>query len=188
MNLSNLFKANCKTYKTSDGFVFKYDPVTLLEYKTFRIRKIWILVSALVVLMMISLPIKSLVRLPKNFNVIGKYVPAFSEDALLDSLKEWNVYFPELVLKQMKLETGNFSSTLFKEANNLMGMTYPGKRVTTATGKYKIGKYTYAAYDNWVESAKDYAIFQKIFFTEKYYKLFLNNSNYAEDTSYAIKL
>lgn len=190
MNVRNLFKCKYKTYETSDGFKYKFDPHTLLEYKSFRVRKIWILISSIIILSFMVQPLSStqVNNIFRSAGLLKRYVPKLTEQTLLDSLISWNVYFPELVVKQMKLETGNFSSNLYKNTNNLMGMGYPYKRKTTASGKYQSGKYNYAKYDNWVESAKDYALYQKEYFTEKYYHIFLENNNYAEDTSYTSKL
>jgi len=189
MNVRNLFKTKYKIYE-SDGFVYKFDPETLLEYKQFKVRRIWILLFSIVMLSLIVQPLSStqVNRFFRSSGWLKHYVPKLTEQNLLDSLISWNVYFPELVVKQMKLESANFSSNLFMNTNNLMGMGYPYKRKTTASGKYVSGKYTYAVYANWVESAKDYAIYQKSYFTEKYYHMFLNNCNYAEDTSYTTKL
>ena len=191
MNVRNLFKCKYKTYETADGFKYKFDPKTLLEYKEFKIRKIWILLTSVVLLICIAVqPLSSnqVSNIFRSAGLLKKQVPKLTEQTLLDSLISWDVYFPELVVKQMKLETAGFTSNLYKNTNNLMGMGYPYKRKTTATGKYKSGKYNYAMYDNWVESAKDYTLYQKEYFTEKYYHIFLNNCNYAEDTSYTDKL
>lgn len=177
-----------KIYKTKDGFTYRYDSETLLSVKE---KKIWrwpLMLVIFVIIVGITTPVGHLqCRAIKNF-LIHKPIPTLTDQTLLDSLRSWNCYFPELVLKQMKLETGNFKSNIFLKTNNLMGMTYPMKRKTTAIGKYQSGKYTYACYSNWVESAKDYLIFQQTYFKPKYYHQFLNDVGYAEDTSYTDKL
>jgi len=177
-----------KTYKSKDGFIYRYDSETLLPIKEKRVWR-WPLVTILfIVIIGITTPIGiSQCKDVKKFLHI-KTVPPLTEQNLLDSLVKWNCYFPELVIKQMKIESANFNSNIFHQTNNLMGMTYPSRRQTTAIGKYKVGKYTYAVYDNWVSSAKDYLLFQQTYFTEKYYHSFLENVGYAEDSSYINKI
>jgi len=177
-----------KTYKSGD-FIYRYDPEILLPVKAKRIWK-WPLGFILfIVIIGIYTPISvSQCKALKHFGITKNIPPPINESILLDSLRSWNCYFPELVLKQMKLETGNFKSNIFLKTNNLMGMTYPMKRKTTAIGKFSSGKYNYACYENWIESAKDYLIFQQTYFKPDYYHQFLRDVGYAEDTSYTDKL
>ena len=177
-----------KVYKTNDGFIYRYDSKFLLPVKEKRLWKWPLMLILFVVIIGIATPVGHLKsKTIKNF-LIPKHVPTLTDHVLLDSLRSWNVYFPELVLKQMKLETGNYKSNIFLKTNNLMGMTYPTIRKTTAIGKYISGKYKYACYENWIESAKDYLIFQQTYFKPKYYHQFLNDVGYAEDISYIDKL
>ena len=46
----------------------------------------------------------------------------FSEKALVNLLVSCNVKFPHIVLAQAKLESGNYSSKMFKVNHNLFGM------------------------------------------------------------------
>jgi len=80
----------------------------------------------------------------------------FTEEKLIDLLKELNVKFPYIVLAQAKLETGNFKSNVFKQNNNLFGMKEARVRVKTAKGT----NLNHAYYDNWQESVYDYAFYQ----------------------------
>ena len=80
----------------------------------------------------------------------------FSEVALLIYMKELGIKYPETVLSQARLETGNFTSDIFKENNNLFGMKVAEKRPTTAIGVNR----QHAAYRNWKDSVVDYALFQ----------------------------
>lgn len=74
-------------------------------------------------------------------------------------IKKQDILYPEIVLQQAKLETGNFSSYLFLECNNLFGMRVPQHR-ECAPGL--IGEtYYHAEYDSWRQSVLDYAIWQK---------------------------
>jgi len=80
----------------------------------------------------------------------------FSEKALVTLMKELKIKYPETVLSQARLETGNFTSDIFKENHNLFGMKMAEKRPTSAIGINR----GHASYANWRESVIDYALFQ----------------------------
>ena len=80
----------------------------------------------------------------------------FSEEALLSFMKELRIKYPETVLAQARLETGNFTSDIFKENHNLFGMKVAGKRPTSAVGVHR----GHAQYRDWKDSVIDYALFQ----------------------------
>lgn len=111
----------------------------------------------------------------------------FNELKLIAKLKELNVKFPYIVLAQAKLETGNFTSKIFKENNNLFGMREAKQRITTAQGTEN----NHAYYHSWQESVLDYAFYQCRYLsgisTEAQYFNYLKQS-YAEDTSYVNRL
>lgn len=112
----------------------------------------------------------------------------FSEELLRECLIYEEVQNIEIVIKQARLETGNYTSDLFKNGNNLFGMKYPRRRITTAIGKYK----GHAKYDHWIDSVKDYKLFQDWYlskgFTFDNYYAFLNKIGYAVDKRYITKL
>lgn len=80
----------------------------------------------------------------------------FSAEALLAYMKKLKIKYPETVLSQAILETGNFTSDIFKENHNLFGMKVAGSRPTSAIGTHR----NHAQYRNWKESVMDYALFQ----------------------------
>ena len=104
-----------------------------------------------------------------NYFSTGSVVPAsnkfsqhdtaaeqFSEEALLSFMKKLKIKYPETVLAQARLETGNFTSDIFKENHNLFGMKVAGKRPTSAIGTHR----GHAQYRDWKDSVIDYALFQ----------------------------
>lgn len=107
----------------------------------------------------------------------------FSEDKLIEKLKELNVKFPHIVLAQSKLETGNFTSKIFKENSNLFGMREAKQRITTAKGTEN----NHAYYHTWYESVLDYSFYQCKYLsnlnTEEHYFQYLSQS-YAENPKY----
>lgn len=111
----------------------------------------------------------------------------FTEDKLIQMLKDLNIKFPHIVMAQAMLETGKWSSNIFKENHNLFGMKEAKSRVKTAIGT----QYNHAYYSCWRESVYDYAFYQCRYLgsikTEKEYFAYLSR-NYAEDPHYVEKL
>ena len=63
----------------------------------------------------------------------------------------------KLITAQAGFETGNFTSVIFKENNNLFGMKLPRVRKTTAIGENR----GHAVYKNLEDSIKDYWLYSK---------------------------
>jgi hypothetical protein len=107
----------------------------------------------------------------------------FSEQKLIEKLRELKVKFPHIVLAQAKLETGNFKSKVFRENNNLFGMRESGMRITTSKGTEN----NHAYYNDWYESLLDYCFYQSRYLsgiqTEGQYLQYLSQS-YAESPKY----
>lgn len=115
--------------------------------------------------------------------VINQNKQTFSEDSLIILLKGLNVKFPHIVLAQSIVETGHWTSRIFKENHNLFGMKEAYVRVHTAKGT----QYNHAYYENWIESVYDYAFYQCRYLssisTEDEYFQYLSRS-YAEAPNY----
>lgn len=96
-----------------------------------------------------------------------------AKEGLYDALLFYNIKHPDIVYAQAILETGNFTSKLCVEGNNLFGLRSKN----------------YFKYNHWTESVIDYK--NKIQYryknNENYY-LFLKRINYAEDSLYISKL
>lgn len=111
----------------------------------------------------------------------------FSQDKLVEMLKDLNVKFPHIVLAQAKTESGHFKSGIFFENNNLFGMKEAQRRISTAEGTNR----NHAYYNHWRESVYDYAFYQCRYLSgiksEAEYFEYLGAS-YAEDTQYVSKL
>ena len=126
-------------------------------------------------------------------------------ESLKLELKRQNIVCSEQVHAQIQIESAHMTSFLFKRTNNLLGMRYPIKRQTSASGIYlpesdtviigsqkDLKKYSkqnnYAVYASWKDCVKDYKIWQDEYFkiTEKY--LSFLGSCYAEDEQYVNKI
>lgn len=119
--------------------------------------------------------------------VINQNKRLFSEDSLIFILNELNVKFPHIVLAQSIVETGHWTSRIFKENHNLFGMKEAYVRVHTAKGT----QHNHAYYENWIESVYDYAFYQCRYLssisTEESYFKYLSES-YAESPTYVQSL
>jgi len=111
----------------------------------------------------------------------------FSEHKLIELMKELNIQYPHIVLAQAKIESGNYTSNIFRENNNLFGMKEARVRVHTAKGT----QYSHAYYDTWRESVYDYAFYQCRYLSkiksESEYLNYLGQS-YAESPNYVSSL
>lgn len=115
------------------------------------------------------------------------YSKTFSEKALIELLQKCNTKYPYIVLAQAKIESGNFTSELFRKNHNMFGMKQPKHRVNSSDGEQN----GYAYYRDWVDCVYDYNMYQLVVMceisTEEQY-LHKLSTRYAEDTSYVIKL
>jgi uncharacterized FlgJ-related protein len=97
----------------------------------------------------------------------------------LDTL---GIHHKDVVIQQIKLETGNLTSAICLENNNLFGMKEARVRETTAQGT----KRNHAYYDSYIDSIKDYKLWQdmhEVDGTCDYYA-FLHKAGYAEARNY----
>jgi len=111
----------------------------------------------------------------------------FSETKLIDLIDSLNFKYPEIVLAQAKLESGYFTSNIFKANNNLFGMKQAYSRVTLNKGN----KNGHALYSKWEESVIDYALWYSTYASNcKTEDEFLNllHKIYAEDNIYKNQL
>ena len=173
--------------------LFKYNRETLqfekVKKKSYA-KVILVLLSSLCILFIIgwlSGTNKYIInRIVNTAKVDTVYVSAqaFSEEALIDLLRGSNIKYPHIVLAQAKIESGNYTSKIFKENNNLFGMKEPNIRTTTALGT----KSGHAYYSDWVSSVYDYAMFQNnrmqgVNSESEYYAKLADG--YAADSTYA---
>lgn len=128
---------------------------------------------------------------PKNKEELSELLKQYenlelNEKNVLILIKICNIQFQEIVLKQAKLESGNFKSRMAKINNNLFGMKKPYSRETFATKKTKWG---YSVYTNWVYSIGDYKLWQgfKTIKTKNYFS-YLKKRGYYTDPKYRKKL
>lgn len=109
-----------------------------------------------------------------------------SDSLALSLMHDLDIQHPNIVLAQMKLESGHYQSNLAKTNNNYFGMRHPAQRLTVSV-KSKNG---YAHYRNWAYSILDYALWQRRYaynLSEEDYLTKLSKV-YAEDNNYIEKV
>lgn len=110
-----------------------------------------------------------------------------TDSALYTLLVENNAWYPEILLKQAKLESSTYTSNLCRNNNNIYGMKEVHARPTTQRG----GRNGYGFYDNWCLSALDRLLWDIFRFDNEkpsrteYLKAM---RIYAEDTDYIRKI
>jgi len=97
----------------------------------------------------------------------------FNEDNFNKLMDILEIECPNIVIAQSKLETGNYTSSAFRNHNNLFGFM-KGNSIRH--------------YANWRESLIHYAHFQNINYKGGDYYKFLVDVKYASDTNYIYKL
>lgn len=111
----------------------------------------------------------------------------FSEQRLIEKIKQLNFRYPHIILAQAKLESGNFKSTIFLENKNMFGMKEAKLRANLAKGTNR----NHAYYETWQDCILDYALYYSTYLsdirTEGEYFEYLRQ-NYAEDPTYVQRL
>lgn len=112
-----------------------------------------------------------------NINILNHY------------FEKHHVRFSHIVLAQAILESGNFTSKLYKSNKNLFGMKIPAKRYTFAENWHDYGNY--ADYESIESCILDYKSWQQtsaydIISEEDYFNLL--KTIYAQDPNYITKL
>jgi flagellum-specific peptidoglycan hydrolase FlgJ len=111
----------------------------------------------------------------------------FTEEKFINKIKQLNLNYPHIAYAQAMLESGNFTSKIFKENNNMFGMKQARVRINLA----KSTQYNHAYFETWEDCLLDFAFHRATYFsklkTEQDYYNYLGKY-YAEDPSYVSKL
>lgn len=83
-----------------------------------------------------------------------------TKDQVYNYAKEIGIQHPDIVSLQFVIETGNCTSKLCKESNNLFGFKQHSRLASFSTGTTSSG---YAIYPNWKSSVADYLIWQILY-------------------------
>jgi len=166
----------------------KFEPISRFRYLDIRLMLLAILMLGLVAATVTDTTrVNQQDTLYEDRLVLLEESLRFSEDRLIEQITRLNFKHPYIVLAQAKLESGNFTSPIFKENNNLFGMKKAVVRLNVARSSSK----GHAFYDTWQDSVIDYALYTATYLnslkTEEQYYDYLAQ-NYAEDTMYVHKV
>lgn len=114
---------------------------------------------------------------------VEKKIARRATEAFLDTLKDLHIRFSEVVLSQMIHETAMFSSPIYRENHNCVGMKWNRRGYATGVNR------GHAKYPNIWECLKDYSDWQAKYCparitTNEEYIDWLIDFGYAEDTLY----
>ena len=136
-----------------------------------------------------DIPIKEVVLLKDKHEkiLIAEIQNNFTKDKFVNKIKQLNLKHPHIAYAQAMLESGNFTSKIFRENNNMFGMKQARVRINLA----KSTQYNHAYFETWEDCLLDFAFHRATYFhklkTEQDYYNYLGKY-YAEDPSYIGKL
>lgn len=84
-----------------------------------------------------------------------------NDSILYQFLLDNNAWYPDILLRQAKIESSNYTSNVFNNTCNLYGMKKVGKRQTTQLKSTYSG---YGCYTNWCESVLDRILWDIYYF------------------------
>lgn len=117
---------------------------------------------------------------------VGDSIPETFFDEVYDYIFKLRLDHPDIVMAQCIEESGTFTSKLFREGHNCLGMKVPSTRPTLAVGTMM----GHARFNSWHDCITDYAIWQSTFcrrFTRDEYFAYLDRI-YAEKKGYSDRL
>jgi len=108
----------------------------------------------------------------------SEFTPELAKEAI-----DFYITESETAFAQAKLETGNFTSIVFRENHNMFGMRHPQVRQTTSLGN----RGYYAYYDHWIYSVFDYELLYQYYISRgKDFEYMLEV--YCPDEDYLLKI
>jgi len=111
----------------------------------------------------------------------------FTPSAFMQALLDNGVQHPEIAYSQALVESGYFTSKMFRLNHNMFGMKLALYRKTTAVGE----RFKHARFRNWLDAVKDYKLWQEARLkgkTVNQKQYFANLSKYAADKHYLAKV
>jgi len=114
---------------------------------------------------------KTKVQLIKSEAVINLITnESFSKQKFFEEIDRSKFKYPDIIKAQALIESQHFTSPVWKENNNALGMKLPNTRFTVATGDH-LG---HAVYSNWKDCIKDRLIYEALYLNNlsrtQYYK------------------
>jgi hypothetical protein len=123
--------------------------------------------------LLVLVPLLILLKIKNRLTVMNtkKIDASLLTAALMDA--GFKAATAKMITAQAAHETGNFTSTLYREFNNPFGMKQPQKRKTTSLGAW----YGYATFPDIVQAANDFMYY---WINQKLPQTFKNVSEYVD--------
>lgn len=167
-----------KTY-TYNSESLRFEPVSKVKRNAFNI-------LVCIVLLLASFKPSTSTNIESEYITISNEKESFTEAKFKSLLYKLKVKHPDIVWAQSQIESANYTSPIFIENHNMLGLKLSSTRPTTAIGVNR----GHAAFDNWQGCVIDYSIWQSTFTRgltrEQYFKYL--GAVYAEDPNYEIKI
>ena len=169
--------------------VFKHVKRNWIFYISFFTLTSLISIYSFKLLFIPDIPIKEVVLLKDKHEkiLIAETENNFTKDKFVNKIQQLNLKHPHIAYAQAMLESGNFTSKIFRENNNMFGMKQARVRINLA----KSTQYNHAYFETWEDCLLDFAFHRATYFhnlkTEQDYYNYLGKY-YAEDPSYIGKL
>lgn len=98
---------------------------------------------------------------------------SFTKEKFFEEIERSNFAYPEIIKAQALIESQHFSSPVWKENNNALGMRLPQQRFTLAVGD----NLKHAVYNTWKDCIKDRLIYEALYLnnlTKEQYFVYLD--------------
>jgi hypothetical protein len=103
------------------------------------------------------------VRLVKSELIVNLITnESFSRQKFFNEIERSRFKYPDIIKAQALIESQHFSSPVWKENNNALGMRLPNQRFTLAVGD----NLEHAVYLNWKDCIKDRLIYEAVYLND----------------------
>ena len=169
--------------------VFKHVKRNYIFYAVFSLFIGFISIYLFKIIFIPDISLKEISNLKDKYEkvIIAETQNEFTEERFVNKMKSLNIRQPHIAYAQAILESGGFTSKIFKENNNMFGMKQAQSRINLA----KSTQYNHAYFESWEDCLLDFAFHRATYLsklrTENDIYTYLGKY-YAEDPGYINKL
>lgn len=150
-------------YIVEDGKYICADVTSEHYGRPIRVHKKWkrVITNSLVVIILLGV-----VKVTSSYNVINysgiykivckEYTPPFNKGNLINKINQLNPSYKDICVAQCQYESRLGTSSLFKQTNNLFGITVFSLKEKHYTIESDGVSYHFKVYANWMESVDDW--------------------------------
>lgn len=141
------------------------------------------IIAVIIIITLSSFVLKEVVLVSAEKEVILKTNESFSKDKLFIEIDKYSFKYPDIVKAQSLVESGHFSSPVFRQNHNMFGMREAMIRISTSQGS----NLNHAYYINWKDCVADRALYEAQYLSklsrEQYFSYL--DQVYAEGKGYS---